>query len=372
MHKTDEHRWGFCTQHVSSLKACDMALGLQGSEFGADQKALKGPLPAMPFVQISSSGSAYEIYYRTFPEKSAADLSTRPRVILLMGLGGTHSLWKPQISHLQDFCHVCAMDNRGAGYSGKPKGERWTTKRMAQDAIAVLDELRWQDRIHVIGISMGGMIAQELAIAVPERVASVSLIATYASVLWAMPTVSALIDFWRSTGWLTRDIKEMGKASMRLNFPDAWLSQTRVSELHEGKTVENQRWMNKAFILMSLDVPPELKEKGMGPPGRVHPNSMFKQALAVLTHHVSKARCQQLRQLGVPVLVLTGTEDCLVRPVNSEIIADHFETKVHAMKHAGHGLIFQEADSVNHMLESHIRSGEAYVNTCGGGPRSRL
>jgi len=325
----------------------------------------------MPFVQMSSSssGSAYEIYYRTFPEETSADLRGRPRVILLMGLGGTHTLWKPQVDHLQKFCHVCAMDNRGAGYSSKPKGERWTTQRMAQDAVAVLDDLGWQGHVHVVGISMGGMIAQELAIAVPERVASLSLIATYASVFWAMPTTGALIDFARSTGLLTKDLKEMGRASMRLNFPDAWLSQTKTSDLHGGAVVENQRWMNKAFILMSLEVPPELKQRGMGPPGRVHPKSMFKQALAVLTHNVSKARCKRLRQLGVPILVITGTEDCLVRPMNSEIIADHFETKVHAIKHAGHGVIFQEADNVNGLLESHIRAGEAYMSAA---RRSRL
>ncbi|CAE7340777.1 rutD [Symbiodinium pilosum] len=323
----------------------------------------------MPFVEVSlSSGSPYEIYYRTFPEASTEDLRNRPRVILLMGLGGTHSLWKPQIAHLQNFCHVCAMDNRGAGYSGKPKGQRWTTERMAKDAVAVLDHLGWQDHIHIIGISMGGMIAQELAIAVPKRVASVALLATYASVLWAAPTTSALVDFARSTGWLTRDLKEMGKASMRLNFPDAWLGQTRASELHDGKIVENQRWMNKAFILMSLDVPPELKAQGKGPPGRVHPKSMLKQALAVLTHHVSKARCQQLRDLGVPVLVLTGSDDCLVRPYNSVIIADHFETKVHTLKNAGHGLIFQEADAVNSLLERNIQAGETYARH----PQSKL
>mmetsp|Transcript_27494 Transcript_27494/g.64079 ORF Transcript_27494/g.64079 Transcript_27494/m.64079 type:complete len:327 (+) Transcript_27494:69-1049(+) len=318
----------------------------------------------MPFASISSqSGHAYQIYYRTFPEGIVSGLESRPRVVLLMGLGGTHALWRPQIDYLQRFCHVCAIDNRGTGYSGKPSRQRWTTQRMAQDAIAVLDALGWNDHVHIIGISMGGMIAQELALAVPRRVASVTLIATYASVLWAVPTLQGMIDFARSTGWLTRDIKEMGRASMRLNFPDEWLSQTRKSDLHDGNVVQNQRWMNKAFIIMSLEVPPELKEKGMGPPGRVHPEDMMKQFVAVMTHHVSKARCKPLTDLGVPVLVLTGTQDVLVRPMNSTIIADHFDTKVHALEKSGHGLIFQLADEVNRLLETHIQAGEAYVNS---------
>lgn len=157
----------------------------------------------MPHVNIQSANGDYQIYYQRLPEH-AEDLNDRPRVLLLMGLGGTHGLWKFQFEYLQTFCQVCAVDNRGTGYSGHPSGQiRYTTKRMAEDALAVLDDLGWT-KVHIIGISMGGMIAQELAIAVPNRVASLALLSTYSSALLALPTVAALIDLARSTGLLTR------------------------------------------------------------------------------------------------------------------------------------------------------------------------
>ena len=147
---------------------------------------------------------------------------------------------------------------------------------------------------------------------------------------------------------------------MRLNFPERWLNETCFSDLHENKEVSNSRWVNKASILMSLEIPKELKSKGARSPPRTHPNEMFKQLAAVLTHHVSHRRCQRLRDLGLPVLVMTGSEDCLVRPVNSQIIARHFNTKVDVLPGVGHGLIFQDAATVNEHLTNHIKRGEEY------------
>lgn len=84
-----------------------------------------------------------------------------------MGLGGMKSAWQRQT---KDFGHTkgdkytsLIFDNRGIGESGKPL-MRYSTSSMAQDTIELLDHLGWtsQRSIHVIGISMGGMIAQEL------------------------------------------------------------------------------------------------------------------------------------------------------------------------------------------------------------------
>jgi pimeloyl-ACP methyl ester carboxylesterase len=84
-----------------------------------------------------------------------------------MGLGGTTKAWQRQ---LKDFGHTEAekyttlvLDNRGMGESDKPF-LRYTTSEMAKDLVELLDHVGWtEDRsVHVIGISMGGMIAQEL------------------------------------------------------------------------------------------------------------------------------------------------------------------------------------------------------------------
>lgn len=84
-----------------------------------------------------------------------------------MGLGGMKYAWQRQT---QDFGHARAdkysslvYDNRGIGDSDKPRA-RYSTSEMARDVIEVVDHLQWTDQrqLHVIGISMGGMIAQEV------------------------------------------------------------------------------------------------------------------------------------------------------------------------------------------------------------------
>jgi pimeloyl-ACP methyl ester carboxylesterase len=84
-----------------------------------------------------------------------------------MGLGGMKYAWQRQT---KDFAHTKAdqysslvLDNRGIGESDKPT-VRYSTSEMAKDIVEVLDHIGWteQRELHVIGISMGGMIAQEL------------------------------------------------------------------------------------------------------------------------------------------------------------------------------------------------------------------
>ncbi|MEQ4207234.1 alpha/beta hydrolase [Actinopolymorpha sp. B9G3] len=110
------------------------------------------------------------LYYECFEPAS------RPRaaVLLLMGLGANARIWAPVVAPLRAAGHtVVAMDNRGCGRSGVP-WRPWSTRTMAADAVAVLDALGVR-RTHVIGASMGGMVAQELALAFPERVHSLVL-----------------------------------------------------------------------------------------------------------------------------------------------------------------------------------------------------
>ena len=71
---------------------------------------------------------------------------------------------------------VIAVDNRGCGRSSTP-WRPWTTRTMAADAVAVLDELEIE-RAHVGGASLGGMIAQEIALEFPERVGTLVLLST--------------------------------------------------------------------------------------------------------------------------------------------------------------------------------------------------
>lgn len=89
-------------------------------------------------------------------------------LLLIQGLGYDRSGWRPIVPGLAARHRVISFDNRGIGESDKPDGP-YTAAQMAGDALQVLDEAGIE-RAHVLGASLGGMIAQELAVAAPERV----------------------------------------------------------------------------------------------------------------------------------------------------------------------------------------------------------
>src|ERR1041385_5733358 len=98
-----------------------------------------------------------------------------PPVLLIMGLAAGSQMWMLQLPALEAAgFQAITFDNRGVGASSAPPGP-YTMEQMAADGIAVLDVLGI-DKAHVVGISMGGAIAQHLALKAPERVRSLMLV----------------------------------------------------------------------------------------------------------------------------------------------------------------------------------------------------
>ncbi|HXS47407.1 MAG TPA: alpha/beta hydrolase [Solirubrobacterales bacterium] len=99
-------------------------------------------------------------------------------MLLIQGMSATHLTWgRPFLSPLEESFECIVFDNRGMGRSG-PAQMPFTVADLAADTVALLDALKIE-RAHVVGISMGGMIAQELALAHPERIRTLTLGATY-------------------------------------------------------------------------------------------------------------------------------------------------------------------------------------------------
>ncbi|MCU1412897.1 MAG: dienelactone hydrolase family protein [Microbacteriaceae bacterium] len=94
-------------------------------------------------------------------------------ILLIMGHRWTHEMWHQVAPELAKTHRVVMFDNRGVGESDKPSGP-YTAAQMAGDALAVLDAAGI-DRAHIYGASMGGQIAQEVALLAPERVISLIL-----------------------------------------------------------------------------------------------------------------------------------------------------------------------------------------------------
>ncbi len=111
-----------------------------------------------------------ELYYEIHGEG--------PPVVLIHGLAGDCSAWAPQIGVLEKDYKVIALDNRGAGRSSAPDYP-YTTRHFADDTIGLLDALDIAEPAHVIGRSMGGAIAQEMAINYPERVRTMLITASF-------------------------------------------------------------------------------------------------------------------------------------------------------------------------------------------------
>jgi 3-oxoadipate enol-lactonase len=120
----------------------------------------------MPFASVGK----YEIFYREEGEGYP--------LVLIHGLAGDHQAWAPQIEAFRGRHRIVAFDNRGAGKSTQVD-EPVTTAELAGDTLGLMDALRIS-RAHVVGRSMGGSIAQHIALRAPERVQSLVLCASFA------------------------------------------------------------------------------------------------------------------------------------------------------------------------------------------------
>lgn len=122
----------------------------------------------------SADGHDVELHWRRFGKRGASS-----RVLLIMGMAATHNAWQAQVETLAAHgdTDILVFDNRGVGESSTPPGG-YTTEVMARDALALIDHVRWEDA-HIIGFSMGGMVAMKLCAIAKHRVRSLCLISTH-------------------------------------------------------------------------------------------------------------------------------------------------------------------------------------------------
>ncbi len=109
-----------------------------------------------------------QLHYREYGEGSP--------LIMILGIGQDLMTWGFQVPEFSKYHRVIVFDNRDAGESSRYSGE-YTTKTMAQDVVNLMDYLGIE-RSHLLGVSMGGMIAQEVALMAPARVKSLILAST--------------------------------------------------------------------------------------------------------------------------------------------------------------------------------------------------
>jgi len=251
-----------------------------------------------------------------------------------VGLGGTADQWEPQIEYFKqqpDFQFI-VFDNRGMGFSD-PVAGRWTTTKMARDTLALLDYHGWKSNVHIVGLSMGGMISQETVRQDPKRFASMTLLSTIAGgpfslglFILAIPTGLRLTlqTFTASTG------RDQLKNGLKLLYPAAFLDGTSPHP-ETGEPTSNFKLFRSALIRRGV----QAVKDGM-PPQRF--SSIVKQGFAVMTHNVTTSELQALSKLlGGNTLVVTGDEDILVHPRNANRLTDGLRAELLVLPGAGHG-----------------------------------
>ncbi|KAL2755749.1 hypothetical protein ACRALDRAFT_2027434 [Sodiomyces alcalophilus JCM 7366] len=148
------------------------------------------------------------------------------KLILIMGLAGLSSSWQRQTKHFGhdkgDTYSVLLIDNRGVGLSSAPL-QRYSTSQMARDAIEVLDHVGWTDprTLHLVGISLGGMISQEIAYLIPDRLASLTLLCTTAGMDTSSSPLASLRE--RIDMLIPKPVGAAIENTARRLFTDEWL-----------------------------------------------------------------------------------------------------------------------------------------------------
>jgi 3-oxoadipate enol-lactonase len=244
-------------------------------------------------------------------------------VVLIMGFGMSGRAWQPQLEDLGRHHRVIIFDNRGIGDSDASVAPYGFTD-LASDVVGLLDHLHI-DKAHVVGVSMGGMVAQHVAINHPSRLLSLSLIATFAcgSPRFAWPTWKGLKLFARANT-IAGDARF--SALRRLLYSDVFLQQQAPESSFSSSS------------LTTFAVPAPRSTK-------------LRQLRAVMQHDAR----QGLAKLQLPALIIQPRQDLLVRPANSDRLhAIIPSSRLVSFDHAGHGVTHECASEVNRTLLEHF------------------
>lgn len=266
----------------------------------------------------------------------------RPWLVLIQGMGLDRHGWGRVPGKLRRRFRLVLVDNRGCGRSDRPAGS-FTVADMAGDVVAVLDAAGVR-RAHVLGVSLGGMVAQELAIRHPERVDGLVLACTTPGWPFAYPMPAPSVRLIAATA--------------RLPAEAAW-----------------RRHMENALSARTVRDQPELVERLLARQGSLLADSGTLSAQAA----AGARYAGRLRQAGIQArtLVLHGGADTVVDPRNGRLLAARIpRAELRIFPGLGHLFFWEEPDSfaaaVTSFLEgrSELTPGRGRRSRAGRGPRA--
>ena len=246
-------------------------------------------------------------------ERGAGEL-----VILLHGMGGSRISWEPQFAGLGTSWRVAAWDLPGYGDSA-PIAESPPTFRAWTDAAVGWMTTLGAHRVHVVGISMGGMVAQYLAAWHPTRVQTLTLLST------------------------------SPRFGLDGTLPDEWKA-TRLAQLDDGATPADfaESLVRRIGGPGMSDAVVEEQRAAMA---RISSVALRSSIECIVTHDSRRL----LPQIVAPTLVLAGEFDSETPPEYSHYLAEHIpKARLVVVPHAGHLLNAEAPEMVNRLIAAHL------------------
>ena len=245
-------------------------------------------------------------------------------LLLITGMSGTHLGWgDPFLDALVAAgFEVIAYDHRGVGRSSRVDDD-FTLEQLADDAAGLLDELGLR-RAHAVGISMGGMVAQHLALRHPERLVTLTIGCSYGggegSSLTPPENFRRLAEAWAS-----------GDRERALRV--AW--EINLSEPFAERPGEYERWRE---MVLALPVPLAV---------------IYMQLRAIAPHDTSA----RLAEIAVPTLLIHGTEDAMLPVQNSRVMAERIPgARLSELEGVGHLFWWEQPERSAELIAHHARA----------------
>jgi len=243
----------------------------------------------------------------------------RPWLILIQGMGFDRFGWEPVLRKLRRHFRLVLVDNRGTGCSDAAGS--FSVADMAGDIVAVLDSAGIR-RAHMMGVSLGGMVAQELAVDHPERVDGLVLVSTTPGWPFAYPMPAASAALVAATGGMSREVALRHHAENALS----------------ARTIKGHSELVDRLVELQRSRPAD-------------PGAWSAQAAAGARY---AGRLRQ-RRIRARTLILHGAADAVVDPGNGKLLADRIpDAQLVIFPELGHLLFWQDPDRFTDTVSSFL------------------
>lgn len=249
----------------------------------------------------------------------------REPLLLIAGAGYGGWMWFKQVAELPRYFKVITFDNRGVGESDKPDVE-YSVQMLTEDTVGLLDALEIQ-KANVLGISLGGFIAQQLALSYPQRVAKLILCSTSFGGPNVILPVSEVLQFMT---YGTGSPQENFRRGLELAFSAEYIQKN-------PKEIE--------YIRAQLQANPQPRY------------AYLRQLMAPLGFNVEGS----LEQIKVPTLIMAGAEDKVLPAENSRRLAAKIKgARLIIFDGARHLFCIEKSKEVNRATIDFLREGGGY------------